>query len=259
MVNVWFALGWTPPSPITPPDTKPDAVANMNFGILGGNVAAVGGGDSVAQVGSTTYWGSEAYSGNNAVTVHASAELLLVSASGYDGEQNWLSGGTVKLCDATNCAGTTQDFVIAADYDDTDSRQQATIWALEDPNTGSQYVVWVGVDTGNSSEGMNWYAAGYDNVDQTTPISDEAGTYEPTYEAAMISGSGDLIFCVCDTYAVGSITWANATEDGAAPNTYESNVGSIATNNGGSNVTVSVSDVYAGYTVITCVNIANQE
>jgi len=40
MVNVWFALGWTPPSPITPPDTIPDAVANMNFGILGGNVPA---------------------------------------------------------------------------------------------------------------------------------------------------------------------------------------------------------------------------
>ena len=54
MVNVWFALGWTPPSPITPPDTIPDAVANMNFGILGGNVPAAapggctwGSGDSV--------------------------------------------------------------------------------------------------------------------------------------------------------------------------------------------------------------------
>ena len=42
MVNVWFALGWTPPSPITPPDTIPDAVANMNFGILGGNVPGGG-------------------------------------------------------------------------------------------------------------------------------------------------------------------------------------------------------------------------
>ena len=40
MVNVWFALGWTPPSPITPPDTIPDAVANMNFGITGGSVPA---------------------------------------------------------------------------------------------------------------------------------------------------------------------------------------------------------------------------
>ena len=54
MVNVWFALGWTPPSPITPPDTIPDAVANMNFGIVGGSVPAAapggctwGSGDSV--------------------------------------------------------------------------------------------------------------------------------------------------------------------------------------------------------------------
>ena len=39
-VNVWFALGWTPPSPITPPDTIPDAIANMNFGITGGSVPA---------------------------------------------------------------------------------------------------------------------------------------------------------------------------------------------------------------------------
>ena len=41
-VNVWFALGWTPPSPITPPDTIPDAIANMNFGITGGSVPAAG-------------------------------------------------------------------------------------------------------------------------------------------------------------------------------------------------------------------------
>ena len=39
-VNVWFALGWTPPSPITPPNTVPDAVANMNMGIIGGSVPA---------------------------------------------------------------------------------------------------------------------------------------------------------------------------------------------------------------------------
>ena len=39
MVNVWFALGWTPPSPITPPDTIPDAIARMNVGILGGSAA----------------------------------------------------------------------------------------------------------------------------------------------------------------------------------------------------------------------------
>jgi len=39
-VNVWFALGWTPPSPITPPNTVPDAVANMNMGIIAGSVPA---------------------------------------------------------------------------------------------------------------------------------------------------------------------------------------------------------------------------
>ena len=46
MVNVWFALGWTPPSPITPPDTIPEAVANMNLGIVGGNVPVAPGGDT---------------------------------------------------------------------------------------------------------------------------------------------------------------------------------------------------------------------
>ena len=52
MVNVWFALGWTPPSPITPPDTIPDAIARMNVGILGGNVPV--GGDPCSTCNSNT-------------------------------------------------------------------------------------------------------------------------------------------------------------------------------------------------------------
>ena len=51
MINVWFALGWTPPSPITPPNTVPDAVANMNFGITGGSVPAAPGGEITYDVG----------------------------------------------------------------------------------------------------------------------------------------------------------------------------------------------------------------
>ena len=54
MVNVWFALGWAPPSPITPPNTVPDAIANMNFGITGGSVPAAPGGTTCsADVGET--------------------------------------------------------------------------------------------------------------------------------------------------------------------------------------------------------------
>ena len=61
-VNVWFALGWTPPSPITPPDTIPDVVANMNFGITGGSVPVAESGD--CPTGTYTFaWNGEHSSG----------------------------------------------------------------------------------------------------------------------------------------------------------------------------------------------------
>ena len=68
-VNDWFALGWTPPSPITPPNTVPDAVANMNFGVIAGGAPADGAActpanDSVLvddSVGDNTIYAADTY------------------------------------------------------------------------------------------------------------------------------------------------------------------------------------------------------
>ena len=66
-VNVWFALGWTPPSPITPPDTIPDDIANMNFGITGGSVPVAPGGSTVDNCPDATY--DFAWTGDNTAGV----------------------------------------------------------------------------------------------------------------------------------------------------------------------------------------------
>ena len=95
MVNVWFALGWTPPSPITPPDTIPDAVANMNFGILGGNVAAGGGSLTCTQgVGiawnaddsDLDYWGLLTTVSYQEVANSTSIEICKIVVQLYDPE-----------------------------------------------------------------------------------------------------------------------------------------------------------------------------
>ena len=94
MVNVWFALGWTPPSPITPPDTIPDAVANMNMGILGGSVPAAGG--SVPDILNETWDGAVSCMGgvdtcDNGWTKYEESGTLNADAtapalSGFSGE-----------------------------------------------------------------------------------------------------------------------------------------------------------------------------
>ena len=83
MINVWFALGWTPPSPITPPDTIPDAIANMNFGIIGGSVPAGGAATDYTSDGSmVSYWMLEQASGATAVDGHANSNDLAASSDG---------------------------------------------------------------------------------------------------------------------------------------------------------------------------------
>ena len=95
-VNVWFALGWTPPSPITPPDTIPDAIANMNFGITGGSVPSAPGAatDYTADAYMISYWMMEQATGagaldgsatNNDLTAFGDASGPTQSATSQEG------------------------------------------------------------------------------------------------------------------------------------------------------------------------------
>ena len=93
MVNVWLALGWTPPSPITPPDTIPDAVANMNMGILSGSVPVAESGDCPT--------GTYAFAWNGD---HGDGDHYACTASG-GATRLGTNDGTDRVSDAINSDG----------------------------------------------------------------------------------------------------------------------------------------------------------
>ena len=111
MVNVWFALGWTPPSPITPPDTIPDAIARMNVGILGGSGTVTPGGSETLsfvaeQNGSGT--GSSTTIATSGTLNVASGDTLIVGV-GFDNPD----GHTVTVTDGGSNSVTIENSGVA--------------------------------------------------------------------------------------------------------------------------------------------------
>jgi hypothetical protein len=216
-------------------------------------------GADVAREGSATKWGSDANTGNNAVTVSSDAEILCYLVSGYSGTANYFSGGAApSLCDAADCLGTDQDLTIRSDCDDGSGEQDAAIFCLESPNSGSQYIVWDWSGAGASSEGLNHWVLQYKNVNASQNWVSACDYVETTYTTgAMTAASGDMFIGIADTYDANAdcsgpatIVWTGATEIDSQCGGNNNNYSEIADETCSGNITVSQVPFNTTYSVI---------
>lgn len=173
----------------------------------------------VARIGTSTYWTSDQNTGNNAVTVDSAAEMLCYLVGGFSGTADYLTPGTKpRLCDATDCSGTSQDIDMRGDCDGSGTLHQGAIFCLASPNTGSQYIVWDWSGSGTSDEGLNHWVVQYKNVNASQSWQNGCDYTGPTFSIGPLTAvSGDMFVGVADHYAgatcVGyGIVWTGATE-----------------------------------------------
>lgn len=197
-------------------------------------IDASGTSGTVSRTGSVAAISSSANASSQSITVPADAELAVVSLSGWDSTgSSYFSGGAVTL------GG---DSMTLGKADGGSDANNAAIFYLSNPSTGSQTLAWDWAGSSGADEGVSIIYTFYSNVDTADPIRDSGG--QSTTGGAGTASTGTLTALEGDlVVAVGagngsSASWTNATE--VYDTLYNSNVGTLAEVSPSGDVSVSV-------------------
>ena len=156
MVNVWFALGWTPPSPITPPDTIPDAVANMNLGIVGGNVPlSCTQWKSMEEASPNDQWGSSPDTMGQKIKNTSGSQIEICQIDPWL-KRNGGTNATIKVCTSGDCTTGCSDSSDVAAVAAAPGDYVAMTWTGANPTVAGLTDFWICVNQGDG--GVSWSA-----------------------------------------------------------------------------------------------------
>lgn len=192
---------------------------------------------SVTRTGSVGSIQSALNSSSQAITVPSDAEIIVVSAGGYEPVASYFSGGAVTLNSVPLTVGRA---------DDTDTAKvMSAMFYLVNPATGSQTLAWDWVGTTTPDVGVQIYYSFYKGVNKASPIRDSQGIQQTgsTSVSRTVANTqpGDMICAYSHmeqnnpNYPTG-IDWTNATE--VTENAYNKSNNAYAENSAGADVTV---------------------